>query len=62
MIDTVIVKTKAPISLFLSTFFKIIISGREIPLTAIRKASAVPTGRPFSIKLSTIGIIVITFE
>ena len=45
MIDAVIVKTKTPINLFLSTFFRIISSGREIPLTDIRKARAVPTGR-----------------
>ena len=62
MIDTVTIKTKTPISSFLSTFFRIIISGREIALTAIRKARAVPTGSPFPIRLSMTGIMAITFE
>jgi hypothetical protein len=62
MIDNVTISTKASISSFLSTFFRIIISGREIALTAIRKARAVPTGSPLPIKLYTTGIIAITLE
>ena len=39
----------------LSTFFKIISSGSEIPITDIMNASAVPSGTPFSIKAYATG-------
>jgi len=44
------------------TFFKIIISGRESPITAIINARAVPRGTPFSMKTLTIGIIPAALE
>lgn len=44
------------------TFFRIIISGNDRPITAIMKAREVPSDAPFSIKTDTIGMIPAAFE
>ena len=38
-----------------NTFFNIMSSGRDIPITDIIKARAVPNGTPFSINVYAIG-------
>ena len=51
-----------PISCHFKTFFKIMISGNDKPITDIIKARAVPRVTPFSINTLTIGIIPAAFE
>ena len=45
-----------------NTFFRIIISGRDNPITDIIKAKAVPREAPFSINTLTIGMIPAALE
>ncbi len=52
-VDTV--KTKIKINGSLRTFFNIINSGNDIPITDIINASVVPRGIPFSIKADAMG-------
>ena len=54
--------TNVKINRSFSTFRSMIISGRDKPITAIMKASAVPRGTPFSINTLTIGMIPAAFE
>ena len=54
--------TKTPINCHFRTFFRIIISGKDRPMTDIIKASAVPSVTPFSIKTLTMGMIPAAFE
>ncbi len=44
------------------TFLRIIISGRDKPMTAIIKAREVPSEAPFSIRTETMGIIPAALE
>ena len=46
-----------PISFHVMTFFNIVASGIESPITDIINAMAVPSGMPFATKTSTIGTI-----
>ena len=46
----------------LSTLRRIIISGKDKPITDIMKANAVPSDAPFSIKTETMGIIPAALE
>jgi hypothetical protein len=62
IIEAATIETKIAISSFFSTFLRIITSGRETTVTDIRNAREVPIGKPFPIRLSTIGMIAITFE
>jgi len=55
MIPDAIIPTKVRIKGSLSTFFRIINSGSEIPITDIIKANAVPKGTPFPISALAIG-------
>ncbi len=59
---TAIIPAKIPISRGLSTFLRIIISGKLKAVTAIMNASTVPTLMPFSISAKTIGIIPAALE
>lgn len=47
---------KVKIKGIFSTFFSITNSGKEIPITDIINAKAVPRGTPFSIKADAMGI------
>ena len=55
MIPVAMMAIKVRIKGSFNTFFKMISSGSEIPITDIIKARAVPSGTPFSIKANTIG-------
>lgn len=48
IIEAATIEIKIAISSFLSTFLRIIISGRETAVTDIRNARDVPIGRPFN--------------
>lgn len=54
--------TKANIKGSFSTFFRIIISGSDKPITAIINANEVPSEAPFSSKTETMGTIPAAFE
>ena len=62
VIPTATTPTKITISCHFKTFFRIIISGNDNPITDIIKARAVPKVTPFSIKTLTIGMIPAAFE
>lgn len=62
IIPTVTTPANVRSNLILSTFLRMIISGKDKPITAIIKASAVPKGTPFSIKTLTIGMIPAALE
>ena len=55
MIPDAIIPTNVRIKGSFNTFFNIISSGSDIAMTDIIKASAVPTGTPFSIRALAIG-------
>ena len=55
MIPIANMPTKAKISFNFKTFFKIISSGSDMPITDIIKARAVPSGTPFSINEKATG-------
>ena len=54
--------TKTAINCHFNTFFSMITSGRDKPITDIINARAVPRVTPFSIKTLTIGMIPAAFE
>ena len=62
IIPTAIIPANVSMNWIFSTFFRIIISGRERPITAIMNANAVPSDAPFSINTDTIGMIPAAFE
>ena len=61
-IPNVTTPTNVASNLIVRTFRRMIISGKDNPITDIIKASAVPNGTPFSINTLTIGMIPAAFE
>jgi hypothetical protein len=62
MIPVPTIPMKAKINGSFKTFFRIIISGKDNPMTAIIKASDVPSEASFSIKTETMGTILAALE